>query len=52
MGLKKMYEDYEQASYDQIMALKDSEAGATLQSAGVPWEVFEKFLRKVYKRSK
>jgi hypothetical protein len=47
-----MYEEYEQASYDKIMALKHSEAGATLQAAGVPWQVFETFLEKVYKRSK
>jgi farnesyl diphosphate synthase len=52
LGLVQMYEEYEQASYDKIMALKHSEAGATLQAAGVPWQVFETFLEKVYKRSK
>jgi farnesyl diphosphate synthase len=52
LGLPKLYEKYEQDSYDTIMALRDSEAGATLQSAGVPWQVFETFLQKVYKRSK
>jgi farnesyl diphosphate synthase len=52
LGLPKLYADYEQASYDKIMALKDSQAGATLVAAGVPWDVFETFLQKVYKRSK
>jgi farnesyl diphosphate synthase len=52
LGLPKLYEEYEQASYDKIMAIKDSETGAILRAAGVPWEVFEIFLQKVYKRSK
>ena len=52
LGLPKIYAEYEQASYDKIMALKDSQAGAVLESAGVPWIVFEIFLQKVYKRSK
>lgn len=52
LGLPKLYADYEQASYDKIMSLKDSAAGATLKTAGVPWQVFEQFLQKVYKRSK
>ena len=51
LGLQKIYADYEQASYDKITALKDSQAGATLKAAGVPWKVFETFLGKVYKRS-
>ena len=52
LGLPKLYAEYEQASYDKIMKMKDSEQGATLASAGIPWEVFEMFLSKVYKRSK
>ena len=52
LGLPKMDQDYEQASYDKIMALKDSESGSILAKAGVPWQVFETFLQKVYKRSK
>jgi farnesyl diphosphate synthase len=52
LGLPQLYQEYEQASYDKIMALKDSDAGATLKAAGVPWQVFETFLQKVYKRSK
>lgn len=52
LGLPKIYAEYEQASYDKIMSLKDSQAGAILQEAGVPWKVFETFLAKVYKRSK
>lgn len=51
LGLPKLYAEYEQASYDKIMGLKDSQSGETLAAAGVPWEVFETFLRKVYKRS-
>ncbi|KAG7340155.1 polyprenyl synthetase [Nitzschia inconspicua] len=51
LGLPQMYQEYEQASYDKIMSLRDRQAGATLAAAGVPWEVFETFLRKVYKRS-
>lgn len=52
LGLPKLYAEYEQSSYDKIMGMKDSETGAILEQAGVPWEVFEKFLAKVYKRSK
>jgi farnesyl diphosphate synthase len=52
LGLPELYAQYEQSSYDTIMALKDSDAGTTLTSAGVPWAVFETFLQKVYKRSK
>mmetsp|Transcript_5911 Transcript_5911/g.9836 ORF Transcript_5911/g.9836 Transcript_5911/m.9836 type:complete len:439 (+) Transcript_5911:44-1360(+) len=52
LGLPKLYADYEQSSYEKIMAMKDSETGAILEQAGVPWQVFEKFLQKVYKRSK
>ena len=52
LGLPKLYAEYEQASYDKIMGMKDSEAGEILRRAGVPWEVFEVFLQKVYKRSK
>eukprot|EP00934_Nitzschia_sp_Nitz4_P005215 Nitzschia sp. Nitz4//scaffold304_size22322//2240//3529//NITZ4_008570-RA/size22322-processed-gene-0.19-mRNA-1//-1//CDS//3329547067//5205//frame0 len=51
LGLPKLYAEYEQKSYDQIMAMKDSEMGAVLEKAGVPWVVFETFLQKVYKRS-
>jgi farnesyl diphosphate synthase len=51
LGLPQLYAEYEQKSYDKIMSLKESAAGATLQVAGVPWEVFETFLQKVYKRS-
>mmetsp|Transcript_44980 Transcript_44980/g.137377 ORF Transcript_44980/g.137377 Transcript_44980/m.137377 type:complete len:422 (-) Transcript_44980:410-1675(-) len=51
LGLKEMYAKYEQESYDKIMKLKDT-TGRQLEEAGVPWEVFEKFLKKVYKRSK
>lgn len=52
LGLPKIYEEYEQASYDKIMKMKESQQGTVLTKAGVPWEVFETFLQKVYKRSK
>mmetsp|Transcript_13633 Transcript_13633/g.24439 ORF Transcript_13633/g.24439 Transcript_13633/m.24439 type:complete len:256 (+) Transcript_13633:1-768(+) len=52
LGLPKLYTEYEQASYDKIMSMKESTEGDILSSAGVPWEVFEMFLKKVYKRSK
>lgn len=51
LGLKDIYAKYEQDSYDKIMSMKHSQEGETLQNAGVPWDVFEKFLSKVYKRS-
>ncbi|CAB9528476.1 Farnesyl pyrophosphate synthase [Seminavis robusta] len=52
LGLPQLYAEYEQASYDKIMSMKGSKEGAVLAKAGVPWEVFEMFLQKVYKRSK
>lgn len=51
LGLKELYAKYEQNSYDTIMAMRCSASGATLETAGVPWSVFETFLAKVYKRS-
>eukprot|EP01063_Lacrimia_lanifica_P020580 TRINITY_DN27879_c0_g1_i1.p2 TRINITY_DN27879_c0_g1~~TRINITY_DN27879_c0_g1_i1.p2 ORF type:complete len:412 (+),score=206.74 TRINITY_DN27879_c0_g1_i1:49-1284(+) len=45
VGMKEFYAKYEQDSYDRIMALKDD-------SSEVPWEVFETFLKKVYRRKK
>ena len=52
LGLPQLYAQYEQDSYNKIMAMKESQVGATLHQAGVPWQVFETFLQKVYKRSK
>ena len=52
LALPQLYQEYEQQSYNAIMALKESVAGQTLEKAGVPWQVFETFLQKVYKRSK
>jgi len=52
LGLPKLYAEYEQASYDKIMSMKESQQGDVLAKAGVPWQVFEMFLQKVYKRSK
>lgn len=45
LGLKELYQQYEQDSYDRIMSLK----GSVKQ---VPWSVFEEFLKKIYKRQK
>jgi len=47
MKLEKIYQDYEQQSYDEIMAMKPM-----VEAAGLPWSVFEMFLQKVYKRQK
>lgn len=52
LGLPELYAQYEQTSYDKIMNMKNSSIGDKLKAAGVPWEVFEKFLQKVYKRNK
>ena len=45
IGLEELYQEYEEASYAQIMGLKGS-------CSQVPWAVFETFLKKVYKRKK
>lgn len=45
VGLAQHYQDYEQASYDKIISLKD-----TVKI--LPWTVFEAFLHKIYKRQK
>ena len=45
LNLEAQYKKYEQDAYDEIMALK----GTTKE---VPWEVFEVFLKKIFKRSK
>lgn len=45
LNLEKLYADYEQAAYDEIMALKPT-------VTQVPWQVFEVFLKKIFKRSK
>lgn len=40
-------EDYEQKSFQDIMAYQSQ-----VVEAGLPWEIIEIFLKKVYKRSK
>lgn len=45
LGLRDLYQKYEQDSYDKIISLKD-----TVKQ--VPWCVFEAFLKKIYKREK
>jgi len=45
LNLEDLYHKYEQQAYDEIMALKP-----TVDE--VPWEVFEVFLKKIFKRSK
>uniref|UniRef100_A0A7S2G8X4 Farnesyl pyrophosphate synthase n=1 Tax=Alexandrium andersonii TaxID=327968 RepID=A0A7S2G8X4_9DINO len=47
LELEKKYQAYEQESYDKIMAWKPK-----IEMASLPWQVFEVFLKKVYKRSK
>jgi len=47
LKLEKLYHDYEQQSYEEIMAMKPA-----VEEANLPWSVFEMFLKKVYKRSK
>ena len=45
LNLEALYQAYEQQAYDEIMALKPT-------VTEVPWEVFEVFLKKIFKRSK
>jgi len=45
LGLRDIYEKYEQKSFEDIQALKDT---VNL----VPWSVYEAFLKKIYKREK
>lgn len=47
LQLEKKYQEYEQKSFDEIMAWKPK-----IEAANLPWQVFEVFLKKVYKRSK
>ncbi|CAJ1419377.1 unnamed protein product [Effrenium voratum] len=46
IGLQKKYEDYEQKSFQDIMAYQSQ-----VVEAGLPWEIIEIFLKKVYKRA-
>ena len=45
LNLEELYKNYEQNAFDEIIALKH-----TVKE--VPWEVFEIFLKKIFKRSK
>lgn len=45
LNLEDLYQKYEQNAFDEIMALKST-------VTEVPWEVFETFLKKIFKRSK
>jgi len=47
LKLEELYKEYEQKSYDEIMAMKKE-----TEKSKLPWSVFELFLNKVYKRSK
>jgi len=47
LKLEEKYQAYEQKSFDDIMAWKPK-----IEAANLPWQVFEVFLKKVYKRSK
>lgn len=61
MGLEEKYTDYEQKSFDEILAFKDQVVKANLPwatrphfgcLASPPQEIIEIFLKKVYKRTK
>merc|ERR1711959_486159 len=48
LKLEDLYYKYENDSYNRIIAMKPA-----IEARGVlPWAIFEKFLQKVYKRSK
>eukprot|EP00933_Yihiella_yeosuensis_P013318 TRINITY_DN1239_c0_g3_i1.p1 TRINITY_DN1239_c0_g3~~TRINITY_DN1239_c0_g3_i1.p1 ORF type:complete len:436 (-),score=92.90 TRINITY_DN1239_c0_g3_i1:437-1744(-) len=47
LKLEELYQKYEQKSYDEIMGMR-----SRVEQSGLPWSVFEVFLKKVYKRSK
>jgi farnesyl diphosphate synthase len=46
-GLRQLCEDYDNKSFDEIMALKSD-----VEKAKLPWSMFEEFLLKVYRRNK
>eukprot|EP00756_Hemistasia_phaeocysticola_P006864 Hpha_TRINITY_DN14027_c0_g1::TRINITY_DN14027_c0_g1_i1::g.43986::m.43986/K00787/FDPS; farnesyl diphosphate synthase len=45
LGMREKYSDYEQDAYEHIMSLKD-----TVKET--PWEIFDIFLNKIFKRDK
>jgi len=47
LKLQELYEQYEQKSYNDIMSMREG-----VEKSGLPWSVFEMFLKKVYKRKK
>jgi len=47
LKLEEQYQKYEEGSYKKIMEMKP-----IVENSNLPWEVFEVFLKKVYKRSK
>ncbi|CAE7565027.1 ERG20 [Symbiodinium natans] len=47
IGLEEKYTNYEAQSYKDIMAFQ-----GRVEEVGLPWEIIDIFLKKVYKRSK
>ena len=47
IGLEEKYKDYEAKSFEEIMAFQKQ-----IEEVGLPWQIIEIFLKKVYKRSK
>merc|ERR1719253_334439 len=47
LNLEGLYRDYEQKSYDDVMAMRSA-----VEAANLPWSVFELFLKKIFKRKK
>eukprot|EP00811_Abedinium_folium_P002570 NODE_12360_length_1229_cov_4.191470.p1 GENE.NODE_12360_length_1229_cov_4.191470~~NODE_12360_length_1229_cov_4.191470.p1 ORF type:complete len:213 (-),score=50.54 NODE_12360_length_1229_cov_4.191470:197-835(-) len=47
LGMQRVYEEYESAAYEEILATR-----ADVEAAGLPWNPFETFLSKIFKRTK
>ena len=47
IGLEEKYKNYEAQSFKDIMAFQTQ-----VEEVGLPWEIIEIFLKKVYKRTK
>merc|ERR1712173_116295 len=45
LKIEELYQQYEQRSFEEIMAMKPK-----IEEANLPWSVFETFLKEVYKR--
>mmetsp|Transcript_3008 Transcript_3008/g.3540 ORF Transcript_3008/g.3540 Transcript_3008/m.3540 type:complete len:200 (+) Transcript_3008:1-600(+) len=47
LGIPKMYQKYERESYQKIQSMKESYE-KLLENVGIPWSIFENFIRKFY----